>query len=46
MDYLHEPFLFYCQPRYNNKLKLMKKVAKIEKDGLKIDVITITNSYR
>lgn len=28
MDYLHEPFLFYYLPRYNNKLKLMKKAAK------------------
>ncbi len=25
MDYLHEPYLFYYLPRYNNKLKLMKK---------------------
>ena len=24
MDYLHEPYLFYYLPRYNNKLKLMK----------------------
>lgn len=28
MDYLHEPFLFYYLPRYNNKLKLMKKAAQ------------------
>jgi len=25
MDYLQEPYLFYYLPRYNNKLKLMKK---------------------
>lgn len=25
MDYLHEPYLFYYLPRYNNKLKMMKK---------------------
>ncbi len=28
MNYLHEPFLFYYLPRYNNKLKLMKKAAQ------------------
>lgn len=28
MDYLHEPFLFYYLPRYNNKLKLMKMAAQ------------------
>jgi len=28
MDYLHEPYLFYYLPRYNNKLKLMKKAAR------------------
>lgn len=28
MDYLHEPFLFYYLPRYNNKLKLMKKAPR------------------
>lgn len=28
MDYLHEPYLFYYLPRYNNKLKLMKKASK------------------
>ena len=28
MDYLHEPYLFYYLPRYNNKLKLMKKTAQ------------------
>ena len=28
MDYLHEPYLFYYLPRYNNKLKLMKKAAQ------------------
>ena len=28
MDYLHEPFLFYYLPRYDNKLKLMKKSAQ------------------
>ncbi len=28
MDYLHEPYLFYYLPRYNNKLKLMKKAPK------------------
>lgn len=28
MDYLHEPFLFYYLPRYNNKLKLMKKAPQ------------------
>ena len=27
MDYLHEPYLFYYLPRFNNKLKLMKKTA-------------------
>ena len=27
MDYLHEPYLFYYRPRFNNKLKLMKKAA-------------------
>ena len=28
MGYLHEPFLFYYLPRYNNKLKLMKRAAQ------------------
>lgn len=28
MNYLHEPFLFYYLPRYNNKLKLMQKAAR------------------
>jgi len=28
MNYLHEPYLFYYLPRYNNKLKLMKKAAQ------------------
>lgn len=28
MGYLHEPYLFYYLPRYNNKLKLMKKAAR------------------
>lgn len=28
MDYLHEPYLFYYLPRYNNKLKLMKKAPR------------------
>ena len=28
MAYLHEPFLFYYLPRYNNKLKLMAKAPK------------------
>lgn len=28
MDYLHEPYLFYYLPRYNNKLELMKKAAR------------------
>ena len=28
MDYLHEPYLFYFLPRYNNKLKLMKKAPR------------------
>jgi len=28
MDYLHEPYLFYYLPRYNNKLMLMKKAAQ------------------
>lgn len=28
MEYLHEPFLFYYLPRFNNKLKLMKKAPK------------------
>lgn len=28
MDYLHEPYLFFYLPRYNNKLKLMKKAAR------------------
>ena len=28
MDYLHEPYLFYYLPRYDNKLKLMKKAAR------------------
>ena len=27
MDYLHEPYLFFYLPRFNNKLKLMKKAA-------------------
>lgn len=27
MDYLHELYLFYYLPRFNNKLKLMKKAA-------------------
>ncbi len=28
MDFLHEPYLFYYLPRYNNKLKLMKKAPR------------------
>ena len=28
MDYLHEPYLFFYLPRYNNKLKLMKKASR------------------
>ena len=28
MAYLHEPYLFYYLPRYNNKLKLMKKAPR------------------
>ena len=28
MDYLHEPYLFYYLPRYNNKLKMMKKAPR------------------
>lgn len=28
MDYLHEPYLFYYLPRYNNELKLMKKAPR------------------
>jgi hypothetical protein len=28
MGYLHEPFLFYYLPRYNNKLKLMNKAPR------------------
>lgn len=28
MVYLHEPYLFYYLPRYNNKLKLMKKASR------------------
>lgn len=28
MGYLHEPFLFYYLPRYNNKLKLMQKAPQ------------------
>lgn len=28
MDYLREPYLFYYLPRYNNKLKLMKKASQ------------------
>ncbi len=28
MDYLHEPYLFYYLPRYNNKLKLMRKAPR------------------
>ena len=28
MDYLHEPYLFFYLPRYNNKLKLMKKASQ------------------
>ncbi len=28
MNFLHEPFLFYYLPRYNNKLKLMQKAAR------------------
>lgn len=28
MDYLHELYLFYYLPRYNNKLKLMKKAPR------------------
>lgn len=27
-DYLHEPYLFFYLPRYNNKLKWMKKAAQ------------------
>lgn len=27
-DYLHDPYLFFYLPRYNNKLKLMKKAAQ------------------
>lgn len=27
-DYLHEPYLFFYLPRFNNKLKLMKKAAQ------------------
>lgn len=28
LDYLHEPYLFYYLPRYNHKLKLMKKAPR------------------
>ena len=28
MDYLNEPYLFFYLPRYNNKLKLMKKAPQ------------------
>ncbi len=28
MDYLHEPYLFYYLPRYNNKLKLMARAPQ------------------
>lgn len=28
MDYLHEPYLFYYLPRYDNKLRLMKKAQQ------------------
>jgi len=28
MDYLQEPYLFYYLPRYNNKLKIMKKAPR------------------
>lgn len=28
MDYLHEPYLLYYLPRYNNKVKLMKKAPR------------------
>jgi predicted AAA+ superfamily ATPase len=28
MDYLREPYLFYYLPRYNNKLKMMKKAPR------------------
>ncbi|MDE5560449.1 MAG: ATP-binding protein [Bacteroidaceae bacterium] len=28
MDYLHEPYLFFYLPRYNNKLVLMKKAPR------------------
>lgn len=28
MDYLHEPYMFYYLPRYNNKLKVMKKAPR------------------
>lgn len=28
MEYLHEPYLFYYLPRYNSKLKLMKKASR------------------
>ena len=28
MDYLHEPYLFYYLPRYNHKLKQMKKAPR------------------
>jgi len=28
MDYLHEPYLFYYLPRYNNKLNQMKKAPR------------------
>lgn len=28
MDFLHEPYLFFYLPRYNNKLKIMRKAAQ------------------
>lgn len=28
LDYLHEPYLFFYLPRYNNKLRLMKKAPR------------------
>lgn len=28
MDYLHEPYLFFYLPRFNNKMKLMAKAAR------------------
>ena len=40
MAFLHEPFLFYYLPRYNNKLKLMKRAP--QKVYIVADVVDYT----